>query len=57
MLGATHGCDSPLDCRVVVEDHRALFVDEWELIQRVQRIGAGLMERAGVSFAPRWPVV
>ncbi len=46
-----------VDGRVVVEDHTALFVDEWELIQRVQRIGAGLMERTGVSFAPRWPVV
>ena len=46
-----------VDGRVVVEDHRALFVDEWELIQRVQRIGERLMERTGVSFAPRWPVV
>ena len=42
---------------VVVEDHRPTFVDEWELIQRVQRIGADMMARAGVSFAPRWPVV
>ncbi len=46
-----------VDGRVVVEDHKALFVDEWELIQRVQRIGAGLMERTGVSYSPRWPVV
>ena len=46
-----------VDGRIVVEDHRALFVDEWELIQRVQRIGERLMDRAGVSFAPRWPVV
>ena len=46
-----------VDGRVVVEDHNPLFVDEWELIQRVQRIGQGLMERTGVNFRPRWPIV
>ncbi len=46
-----------VDGKVVVEDHNPLFVDEWELIQRVQRIGQGLMERTGVNFPSRWPIV
>jgi 5-methylthioadenosine/S-adenosylhomocysteine deaminase len=46
-----------VDGRVVVENQRPLFVDEWELIQRVQGIGASMLERTGLSFAPRWPVV
>ena len=46
-----------VDGKVVVEDHNPLFVDEWELIQRVQQIGQGLMERTGVNFPSRWPIV
>ena len=46
-----------VDGKVVVEDHNPLFVDEWELIQRVQRIGQDLMERTGVNFPSRWPIV
>ena len=46
-----------VDGRVVVENHAPVFVDEWELIQKVQRIGEEMMARAGVSFASRWPVV
>lgn len=46
-----------VDGRVVVEGGRPLFVDEWDLIQKVQAIGASMMERARVSFAPRWPIV
>ncbi len=42
--------------RVMVQGGRALFVDEWDLIQRVQGIGAAMLERAGLSFPPRWPV-
>lgn len=45
-----------IDGRVVVEDHRPLFVDEWELIQQVQAIGVSLLARTGIAFAPRWPV-
>jgi hypothetical protein len=41
----------------VVEDHRPVFVDEWELIQKVQAIGESMLARTGISFAPRWPVV
>ena len=43
--------------RVVVRDHVPTFVDEWELIQEVQAFGLEMMRRAGVEFAPRWPVV
>jgi cytosine/adenosine deaminase-related metal-dependent hydrolase len=46
-----------VDGRVVVKDHKPTFVDEWELIQKVQTIGENLMERSGVSFPLRWPIV
>jgi cytosine/adenosine deaminase-related metal-dependent hydrolase len=45
-----------IDGRVVVEDHRPLFVDEWELMQRVQAIGEQMLERTGISFPTSWPV-
>ena len=46
-----------VDGRVVVEEGEPLFVDEWELIQRVQDLGQKLLARAGVSFPQRWPMV
>ena len=46
-----------VDGRIVVEDHQPLFVDEWELIQKVQEIGEDMLARTGLSFPPRWPVV
>jgi cytosine/adenosine deaminase-related metal-dependent hydrolase len=46
-----------VDGRVVVDNHRATFVDEDELIDRVQALGQRLLERTGIGFAPRWPVV
>jgi cytosine/adenosine deaminase-related metal-dependent hydrolase len=46
-----------IDGKVVVEGHRPLFVDEWELIQKVQTIGEDLLSRTGVSYPIRWPVV
>ena len=46
-----------VDGKVVVEGHRPLFVDEWELIQKVQVIGEDLLARTGVSYPSRWPVV
>ena len=46
-----------VDGRVVVEDHKPLFVDEWELIQKVQKIGEDMLARTGVSFPQRWPIV
>jgi cytosine/adenosine deaminase-related metal-dependent hydrolase len=46
-----------VDGRVVVEDHRPVFVDQWDLIERVQAIGASMLERTGISYAPRWPIV
>ena len=46
-----------VDGRIVVSDHAPTFVDEWELIQKVQPIGEDMMRRTGVSFDSRWPVV
>ena len=43
--------------RVVVENHRALFVDEAALVAEVQGRGEALVRRAGVEFGGRWPVV
>jgi cytosine/adenosine deaminase-related metal-dependent hydrolase len=46
-----------VDGRVVVQDYKPLYVDEWQLIQKVQGIGERLLARTGVRFPPRWPVV
>jgi hypothetical protein len=43
--------------RVVVEDHRPLFVDEPGLVAEVQIRGDALVERAAIKFDSRWPVV
>jgi len=43
--------------RVVVRNHRPTFVDEWELIREVQAIGERMLERTGVGFPSRWPMV
>ena len=46
-----------VDGKVVVADHRPLFVDEAELVDEVQDRGEALLKRTSVAFAPRWPVV
>ncbi|MBT99058.1 MAG: hypothetical protein CL902_10585 [Dehalococcoidia bacterium] len=46
-----------VDGQIVVEDHKPLFVNEWELIQKVQGIGEDMLARIGLSFPPRWPIV
>ena len=46
-----------VDGRVVVENHRACYVDEEELITQVQALGERLLQRTGIHFEPRWPVV
>ena len=46
-----------VDGRVVVEEGKPNFVDEWELIQKVQGIGEDLLFRTGTSFPERWPIV
>ncbi len=46
-----------VDGKVVVRDHTPTFVDEWDLIQKVQPIGEDMMRGTGVSFDSRWPVV
>ncbi|MDE2843898.1 MAG: amidohydrolase family protein [Chloroflexota bacterium] len=46
-----------VDGKVRVEDHRPLFADEWALVQRVQELGENLLQRVGVSYPSRWPIV
>jgi len=46
-----------VDGQIVVEDHKPLFVDEWELAQKVQGIGEDMLARAGLSFPSRWPII
>ncbi len=46
-----------VDGKVVVGDHRPLFVDEAALVEEVQTRGEALLKRTSVAFAPRWPVV
>lgn len=43
--------------KVVVADHRPLFVDEAALVDEVQARGEALLKRTSVAFPPRWPVV
>lgn len=46
-----------VDGRVVVQNGKPCYVDEWDLIAKVQTLGERLLERTGIHFAPRWPVV
>ena len=46
-----------VDGRVVVQNGKPCYVDEWELIAKVQSLGEKLLERTGIHFGPRWPVV
>ena len=43
--------------RIVVRDHKPTFVDERELIGQMQSIGQSMLDRAGISFRPRWPIL
>jgi 5-methylthioadenosine/S-adenosylhomocysteine deaminase len=46
-----------VDGRVVVEHGRATYVDEVALVRKVQALGEKLLDRTGIRFSPRWPVV
>ena len=46
-----------VDGRVVVEDQNPTYVDEWELIQKVQSIGADMLSRTDTCFSQPWPIV
>jgi cytosine/adenosine deaminase-related metal-dependent hydrolase len=46
-----------IDGRVVVRNYKPVYVDEWQLLQKVQDLGQRLLARTGVQFPPRWPVV
>ena len=46
-----------VDGQVVVENHIPTFVNEWELIKKVQENGEDMLARTGVGFPQRWPIV
>lgn len=46
-----------VDGQIRVENHLPLFVDEWDLAQKVQKLGEDLLARVGVSYPTRWPIV
>lgn len=46
-----------VDGRVVVERHKPTFVDEWELMEKLQAIGTDMLERTGTRVPQTWPVV
>jgi 5-methylthioadenosine/S-adenosylhomocysteine deaminase len=46
-----------VDGRIVVRDHAPTYVDEHELIRKVQDLGERLLARTGVGFPSRWPIV
>lgn len=46
-----------VDGRVVIEHGKATYVDERALIGKVQSLGERLLERTGIKFSSRWPVV
>jgi cytosine/adenosine deaminase-related metal-dependent hydrolase len=46
-----------VDGRIVVEAYHPRYVDEAELIRKVQAIGEALLARTGIHFPPRWPVI
>ena len=46
-----------VDGKVVVEAHKPTFVDEWQLIQKVQALGENMLARTKISFPQRWPMV
>lgn len=46
-----------VDGQVVVENYKPTFVDEWDLIKKVQLLGEDMMRRSGLTFPSRWPVV
>lgn len=46
-----------VDGKIVVDAYKTRYVDEGELIEKVQAIGEQLLARTGVQFPTRWPVV
>lgn len=43
--------------RLVVSDHTPLFIDESELIRKVQSIGENVLNRTGLHFQSKWPII
>jgi 5-methylthioadenosine/S-adenosylhomocysteine deaminase len=45
-----------VDGRVLVDNYKVTFVDEWQLIQQAQEIGERHLAHKGVLFPSRWPL-
>jgi cytosine/adenosine deaminase-related metal-dependent hydrolase len=43
--------------KLVVSDHTPLFVDESELVRKVQSIGENLLNRTGIHYPSKWPII
>ncbi|MEC9308975.1 MAG: amidohydrolase family protein [Chloroflexota bacterium] len=43
--------------RLVVSDHEPLFIDQSDLVHKVQRIGESLLNRTGIHYPSNWPVI
>ena len=46
-----------VDGQVRVDAGVPVFVDEWDLIQKVQAMGQNIMDRTGISYPQKWPIV
>ena len=46
-----------VDGQVRVDAGKPVFVDEWDLIQKVQGMGENIMARTGISYPQKWPIV
>ena len=46
-----------VDGNVVVDSHQPVYLDEWQLIQKVQALGEDMLVRTKISFPQRWPMV
>ena len=46
-----------VDGQVRVDAGVPVFVDEWDLIQKVQVMGQNIMDRTGISYPQKWPIV
>jgi cytosine/adenosine deaminase-related metal-dependent hydrolase len=46
-----------VDGQVRVDAGKPVFVDEWDLIQKVQGMGENILARTGISYPQKWPIV
>jgi cytosine/adenosine deaminase-related metal-dependent hydrolase len=57
---AAHGSDVDtvvIDGQVVMENRKVLTLDEGSVVEEARRRYGEVTERAGLTIAPRWPVI